>query len=133
MLDKGQGKTLATYQLLLQAFDHEGRVEEAEVLWGKLLGDNQQSIPRNMFAQMIAMYDRYDKKKELLKVNLCSLRSSLVTKAISISILRNKPSIPECVKRSLTKLARANMKRVCSLDKDSCEGLCGHGRASGQT
>ncbi|CAM6097029.1 unnamed protein product [Calypogeia fissa] len=68
MLDKGQGKTLATYQLLLEAFDHEGRIEEAEVVWRKLIQDNAECLPRTMFAQMIAMYDRYDNRKELLKV-----------------------------------------------------------------
>ncbi|KAL2621914.1 hypothetical protein R1flu_002119 [Riccia fluitans] len=68
MLDKGQGKTLATYLMLLEALDNEGRIEEAEVLWEKVLQENMECIPRAMFSRMISMYERYGKPKELLKV-----------------------------------------------------------------
>ncbi|BBN13927.1 protein MpPPR_37 [Marchantia polymorpha subsp. ruderalis] len=68
MLDKGQGKTLATYLTLLEALDHEGRVDEAEVLWEKVFQENMECIPRTMFSRMISMYQRYGKPKQLLKV-----------------------------------------------------------------
>ncbi|KAL3699851.1 hypothetical protein R1sor_017873 [Riccia sorocarpa] len=68
MLDKGQGKTLATYLMLLEALDNEGRIEEAKVLWEKVLQENMECIPRAMFARMISMYERYGKPKELLQV-----------------------------------------------------------------
>lgn len=56
MLSKGQGKTMGTYYSLLNALAKEGRLEEAEVLWNKLLMENLESIPRMFFEKMICIY-----------------------------------------------------------------------------
>eukprot|EP00249_Psilotum_nudum_P013458 c24343_g1_i1 orf=420-1634(-) len=68
MLSKGQGKTMGTYSLLLQAFDEEGRIEEAEELWDKIFKQNLEYTPRSLFSHVISMYGRngmYDKLLEL--------------------------------------------------------------------
>ncbi|KAG0587981.1 hypothetical protein KC19_2G206600 [Ceratodon purpureus] len=68
MLSKGQGKTLGTYTLLLQALDFEGRVEEADALWEKLLTEHEDTTPRMMFTVVIAMFERHNQPKRLLQV-----------------------------------------------------------------
>jgi hypothetical protein len=69
MLSKGQGRTLGTYTLLLEALDNEGRVEEADALWEKLLTEHEDATPRIMFTVVIAMFERHNQPKRLLQVN----------------------------------------------------------------
>lgn len=68
MIGKGQGKTLGTYLLLLEAFDKEGRIEEAQELWQKVFTVNMECTPRTFFSRMISMYDHHGMVEELLEV-----------------------------------------------------------------
>lgn len=68
MLSKGQGKTMGTYTLLLQALDYEGRVEEADALWEKLITQHEDATPRIMFTVIIAMFERHNQPRRLLQV-----------------------------------------------------------------
>lgn len=68
MLSKGQGKTLGTYHLLLEALDQEGRVEEADTLWEKILTENEAYTPRMFFTSVIAMFERHNNPKRVLQV-----------------------------------------------------------------
>ncbi|KAJ7283124.1 hypothetical protein O6H91_Y346300 [Diphasiastrum complanatum] len=68
MLSKGQGKTIGTYQLLLEAFEKEGRLEEAEALWIKLFEENLQCLPRAFFTRIISMYESSGEFEKLLDV-----------------------------------------------------------------
>jgi len=68
MLSKGQGKTMGTYTLLLQALDYEGRVEEADALWEKIIAQHEDATPRIMFTVIIAMFERHNQPRRLLQV-----------------------------------------------------------------
>lgn len=68
MLSKGQGKTLGNYFLLLNALAEEGRIEEAEELWTKLLMENLENMPRVFFARIITMYERNNMTEKLFEV-----------------------------------------------------------------
>lgn len=68
MLSKGQGKTMGTFTLLLEALDHEGRVEEADALFEKLLTEHEDATPRYMFTVVIAMFERHNNPRRLLQV-----------------------------------------------------------------
>jgi len=68
MLSKGHGRTMGTYELLLQAFDEEGCVEEADALFEKILTENEECTPQNLFHHVIAMHERYNQPKRLLQV-----------------------------------------------------------------
>ncbi|CAK9204007.1 unnamed protein product [Sphagnum troendelagicum] len=68
MLSKGHGRTMGTYELLLQAFDEEGCVEEADALFEKILTENEECTPQNLFHHAIAMHERYNQPKRLLQV-----------------------------------------------------------------
>lgn len=61
---------MGTFQLLLQALDHEGRVEEADVVWEKLLTEYEDCTPRSMFACVLTMFERHNQPKRLLQVLL---------------------------------------------------------------
>ncbi|PON58213.1 Pentatricopeptide repeat [Parasponia andersonii] len=68
MLSKGQGRTMGTYFILLNALAEDGRLEEAEELWTKIFSDNLESTPRMFFNKMIAIYYHrglYDKMFEI--------------------------------------------------------------------
>ncbi|KAL5993352.1 hypothetical protein ACLOJK_014276 [Asimina triloba] len=45
MLSKGQGKTMGSYYMLLNALTEDGRLEEAEELWAKLFSENLENLP----------------------------------------------------------------------------------------
>lgn len=68
MLSKGQGKTLGNYFVLLNALAEEGRIEEAEELWTKLLMENLENMPRVFFARIITMYERNNMTEKLFEV-----------------------------------------------------------------
>ncbi|CAN5959103.1 unnamed protein product [Sphagnum jensenii] len=68
MSDSGHGRTMGTYELLLQTFDEEGRVEEADALFEKILTENEECTPQNLFHHVIAMHERYNQPKRLLQV-----------------------------------------------------------------
>ncbi|KAL8193654.1 hypothetical protein R6Q57_026789 [Mikania cordata] len=68
MLSKGQGRTMGSYYLLLQALEEDGRIDEAEELWTKLFSDNLQSMPRIFFDRMIAIYYKRDMHDKMFEV-----------------------------------------------------------------
>eukprot|EP00850_Spirogloea_muscicola_P014319 SM000102S09177 [mRNA] locus=s102:65971:67726:- [translate_table: standard] len=68
MLSKGQGRTLGTYQMMLEAYDAEGRLVEAEEMWARIVEESKESVPRFLFARMMAMYSLREKHTDVLKV-----------------------------------------------------------------
>ncbi|KAM0828713.1 hypothetical protein ACQ4PT_067360 [Festuca glaucescens] len=56
MFNKGQGKTMGSYQTLLTALIEDGRVEEAEELFGKIFSRYMEGLPRIFFMKMISLY-----------------------------------------------------------------------------
>ncbi|VFQ67574.1 unnamed protein product [Cuscuta campestris] len=67
MLSKGQGRTMGTYYSLLNALVEDGRLEEAEVLWNKLLSENHESIPRNFFEKMVRIYYQQEMHEKMFE------------------------------------------------------------------
>ncbi|KAG8385370.1 hypothetical protein BUALT_Bualt03G0036000 [Buddleja alternifolia] len=59
MLSKGQGATMATYDCLLLAFDMDGSVDEAEMLWNTILHAHNRSISKRLFSRMTSLYDHH--------------------------------------------------------------------------
>lgn len=69
MLSKGQGATMGTFDTLLLAFDMDERADEAESLWNMILHTHTRSIPRRLFARMIALYAHHDLHDKVIEVN----------------------------------------------------------------
>jgi pentatricopeptide repeat protein len=73
MFNKGQGKTMGSYQTLLNALIEDGRVEEAEELFGKIFSRYMEGLPRIFFMKMISLYyslGSYQKMFEVGKLNI---------------------------------------------------------------
>jgi pentatricopeptide repeat protein len=73
MFNKGQGKTMGSYQTLLTALIEDGRVEEAEELFGKIFSRYMEGLPRIFFMKMISLYyslGSYQKMFEVGKLNI---------------------------------------------------------------
>ncbi|KAK4383470.1 Pentatricopeptide repeat-containing protein, chloroplastic [Sesamum angolense] len=68
MLSKGQGATMATYDSLLLAFDMDGRVDEAEMLWDMILHAHNRSISKRLFSRMISLYDHHNVPDKVIEV-----------------------------------------------------------------
>ncbi|KAK6124275.1 hypothetical protein DH2020_042027 [Rehmannia glutinosa] len=68
MLSKGQGATMATYDCLLLAFDMDGRVDEAEMLWNMILHAHDRSISKRLFSRMISLYDHNNVPNKVIEV-----------------------------------------------------------------
>ncbi|XP_022736420.1 pentatricopeptide repeat-containing protein At4g21190-like [Durio zibethinus] len=68
MLSKGQGRTMGTYFTLLNALAEDGRLDEAEDLWGKLFSDNLESTPRIFFDKMISIYHHRGMHEKMFEV-----------------------------------------------------------------
>lgn len=56
MLSKGQGRTMGSYFLLLNALYQDGRLDEAEELWTKLFSEHLDSMPKMFFQKMLSIY-----------------------------------------------------------------------------
>lgn len=59
---------MGTYDTLLLAFDMDQRADEAESLWNMILHTHTRSIPRRLFARMIALYAHYDLHDKVIEV-----------------------------------------------------------------
>lgn len=68
MLSKGIGRTHNTYGLMLKAYCMDGRLEEAEELWDKLLTGLNRSMPKNMFAFMTNAYRKQEMPEKVVEV-----------------------------------------------------------------
>ncbi|CAK9154703.1 unnamed protein product [Ilex paraguariensis] len=68
MLSKGQGVTMGTYDILLQAFDVDRRVEEAEILWNMILHAHTRSVSKRLFSRMISLYDHHNMPDKIIEV-----------------------------------------------------------------
>nr|GME17623.1 pentatricopeptide repeat-containing protein At4g21190 [Ipomoea batatas] len=68
MLSKGQGRTMGSYYTLLNALAEDGRLDEAEELWRKLLLENLESIPRIFFEKMISLYYRREMHEKMFEI-----------------------------------------------------------------
>ncbi|VAI12857.1 unnamed protein product [Triticum turgidum subsp. durum] len=69
MFNKGQGKTMGSYQTLLNALVEDGRIEEAEELFQKIFSRYMEGLPRIFFMKIISLYYRlgsYEKMFEIL-------------------------------------------------------------------
>lgn len=161
MLSKGQGKTLGTYHLLLEALDQEGRVEEADTLWEKILTENEAYTPRTFFTSVIAMFERHNNPKRVLQVLdllnigryfvlvvfLClkyfkALAASCSSNLFACKLLPGKLQAPNlgeakvpwswCLKSFLFCKEIALLRYGNNLKKDLFAGFCGHGRIGGQ-
>ncbi|KAJ1700806.1 hypothetical protein LUZ63_000585 [Rhynchospora breviuscula] len=68
LLSKGQILTWSTYDILLLAFNMEGRVDEAELVYNKVIEDNTRSTAKRIFGRMISMYDHHNLPHKILEV-----------------------------------------------------------------
>ena len=68
MLSKGIGRTNGTYSILLRAYCMDGRLEDAEALWEKVLALNDRSTPKNMFSYMTHIYKKHEMPEKVVKV-----------------------------------------------------------------
>lgn len=68
MLSKGQGRTMGSYFMLLNALAEDDRLDEAEELWTKLLMQNLESLPRKFFDKMISIYYKRGMQKKMFEV-----------------------------------------------------------------
>lgn len=59
---------MATYDCLLLAFDMDGRVDEAEILWNMILQSFNRSISRRLFSRMISLYDHHNVPNKVIEV-----------------------------------------------------------------
>ncbi|KAE8806713.1 Pentatricopeptide repeat-containing protein [Hordeum vulgare] len=68
MFNKGQGKTMGSYQTLLNALIEDGRVEEAEELFQKIFSRYMEGLPRIFFMKMISLYYRLGSYEKMFEV-----------------------------------------------------------------
>uniref|UniRef100_A0ACD6A0C7 Uncharacterized protein n=2 Tax=Avena sativa TaxID=4498 RepID=A0ACD6A0C7_AVESA len=68
MFNKGQGKTMGSYQTLLNALIEDGRVEEAEELFEKIFSTYMEGLPRIFFMKMISLYYRLGSYQKMFEV-----------------------------------------------------------------
>ncbi|KAK2983585.1 hypothetical protein RJ640_023119, partial [Escallonia rubra] len=68
MLSKGQGRTMGSYYMLLNALAEDGRIDEAEELWMKLFSENLESMPRIFFERMISIYYSSEMHEKMFEV-----------------------------------------------------------------
>ena len=60
--------TMGTYDLFFLALDMEGRVDEAEDVWHRLLETHSRSISRRLFSRMISLYEHHHLSVKILEV-----------------------------------------------------------------
>ncbi|KAK4363025.1 hypothetical protein RND71_018266 [Anisodus tanguticus] len=68
MLSKGQGRTMGSYFMLLNALAEDERLEEAEELWLKLFTQNLESMPRIFFQKMISIYYHREMNEKMFEI-----------------------------------------------------------------
>ncbi|KAL5221046.1 hypothetical protein ABZP36_025759 [Zizania latifolia] len=68
MFNKGQGKTMGNYYTLLNALIEDGRVEEAEELYGKVFSRYLEGLPRTFFMRMISLYYRLESYEKMFDI-----------------------------------------------------------------
>ncbi|KAJ3705190.1 hypothetical protein LUZ61_008895 [Rhynchospora tenuis] len=68
LFSKGQIVTWSTYDTLLVAFNMEGRLDEAELVYNKVIEENTRSTPKRLFSRMISMYDHHRLPHKILEV-----------------------------------------------------------------
>ncbi|KAJ4760823.1 Pentatricopeptide repeat (PPR) superfamily protein [Rhynchospora pubera] len=68
LFSKGQILTWLTYDVLLIALSMEGRVDEAELVYNKVIKDYTRSTPKRLFSRMVSMYDHHHLPHKILEV-----------------------------------------------------------------
>ncbi|CAI9102457.1 OLC1v1000732C1 [Oldenlandia corymbosa var. corymbosa] len=68
MLSKGQGRTMGSYYMLLNALAEDERLDEAEELWTKLFSENLASTPRLFFEKIISIYYRREMHEKMFEI-----------------------------------------------------------------
>ena len=68
MLHRGEGKTLRTYEVLLEALDMQKYETEAEKVWKNEILKSSWSIPSRLVSYALDMFDRHHKPLEVIKV-----------------------------------------------------------------
>eukprot|EP00850_Spirogloea_muscicola_P019545 SM000193S05169 [mRNA] locus=s193:124095:125280:+ [translate_table: standard] len=56
--------------MMLEAYDAEGRLAEAEEMWARIVEESKESVPRFLFARMMAMYSLREMHTDVLKPEL---------------------------------------------------------------
>lgn len=59
---------MATYDLLLLAFDMDKRLDEVKGLWDMILHAHDRSISKRLFSRMISLYDHHNLPKDVIEV-----------------------------------------------------------------
>ena len=72
MLNRGEGKTLRTYEVLLHALDMQKHLTEAERVWKNDILKSSWSIPGRLVSFALDMFERHRKPREVIKVFLPS-------------------------------------------------------------
>ncbi|CAA0817667.1 Pentatricopeptide repeat-containing protein [Striga hermonthica] len=68
MLSKGQGRTMGSYYILLNALAEDGRLDEAEELWQTLFSQNLESMSRMFFEKMISVYSQNEMHDKMFEI-----------------------------------------------------------------
>ncbi|CAL1404847.1 unnamed protein product [Linum trigynum] len=68
MLNKGQGRTMGTYFILLSALAEDERLDEAEELWNKLFMRYLEGMPRKFFDKMMSIYYKRDMHDKMFEI-----------------------------------------------------------------
>lgn len=68
LVQKGEGKTLRTFEVFLKALDMHQRKEEAEAVWKNDISTKSWSIPSRLIADVLAMFERHHKPMEVIKL-----------------------------------------------------------------
>ncbi|KAF3778135.1 Pentatricopeptide repeat-containing protein [Nymphaea thermarum] len=68
MVSKGQGKTMGSYFMLLNALAEDGRLEEAKELWSKIFSENLEGTPLIFFDKIISIYHSKDMHRKMFEV-----------------------------------------------------------------
>ncbi|XP_030533179.1 pentatricopeptide repeat-containing protein At4g21190 [Rhodamnia argentea] len=68
MLSKGQGRTMGSYFILLNALAEDGRLDEAEELWATIFSRNLEGTPRIFFNKMVSIYYKRGMHEKMFEV-----------------------------------------------------------------
>ncbi|KAI5081889.1 hypothetical protein GOP47_0001632 [Adiantum capillus-veneris] len=68
MLQKGEGKTLRTYEALLKALDMNRCPDQAEAVWKNEILKSSWSIPTRLVTYALSMFERHHKPLEVIRL-----------------------------------------------------------------
>jgi pentatricopeptide repeat protein len=80
--------TWSTYDILLVALSMKERIDEAELVYNKIIKDYARSTPRKIYSRMISMYDCHGLPHKILEVYPFLSSSNF---AVSMKIFTGEP------------------------------------------